>query len=388
MSESVGQLSTFNKDAFPQMIPPSRILLGPGPSMVDPRVLRAIAAPLVGHLDPFFLSLMDKTQQLLRYIFETQNQLTIPVSGTGNAAMETAVANMVEPGDAVLVCINGYFGQRLAEMAHRYGGSVETITRPWGEVFSPDEVKQALDKRKTKIVALVHAETSTGAQQPIKEISKVVHEHDAVLIVDAVTSLGGLPVKVDEHDIDVCYCGTQECLGCPPGLGPITFGPRAIDVIHHRKTPVISWYLDMSMIEQYWGSNRSYHHTAPISAVYGLYEGLRIIAEEGLTSRFSRHRANAEMLWSGLEDLDLSLHVDRAYRLPSLTSVRIPDGTNDTQMRKQLLDEYNFEIAGGLGELKGKIWRIGLMGYTSRKENIALLISALRDLLARFAQSE
>jgi alanine-glyoxylate transaminase / serine-glyoxylate transaminase / serine-pyruvate transaminase len=367
---------------FSEMKIPPRLLLGPGPSMVDPRVLRAMSTPLVGHLDPSFLALMDKTQQLLRYVFETNNKMTLPVSGTGSAAMESAIANMVEPGDPVLICINGYFGLRLAEMAKRYGGDVQTITRPWGEVFDPDEIKQALTNRKAKIVAIVQAETSTGALQPIESISQIVHEFDGVLIVDAVTSLGGVPVEVDARDIDVCYSGTQKCLSCPPGLGPITFGPRAIEKLHQRKTPVVSWYLDMSIIEHYWGDERTYHHTAPITAIFGLYEGLRIVAEEGLAQRYARHAQNARLLWEGLADLGLKLHVDPKYRLPSLTSVCIPEGVNDANIRAQLLNQYNIEISGGLGDLKGKIWRIGLMGFSSKLENITLLLAAMKKLLA------
>jgi alanine-glyoxylate transaminase/serine-glyoxylate transaminase/serine-pyruvate transaminase len=366
---------------FPQLTVPPRLLLGPGPSLVDPRVLQAMATPLLGHLDPCFIDLMDRTQALLRYAFQTANPITIPVSGTGSAAMEAAVANMVEPGDAVLVCANGYFGLRQAEMARRYGGLVETITRPWGEVFTPDEVKAALQKRPAKVVAIVHAETSTGAEQPLGEIIKVVHEASAVIIVDAVTSLGGVPLQVDELDIDVCYSGSQKCLSCPPGISPITFGPRAASALEKRKTPVANWYLDMSMVQKYWGKERTYHHTAPISMVYALYEALRIVAEEGLEDRWARHRRNAELLWAGIEKLGLSLHVPLAHRLPSLTTVRIPEGVDDLKVRQRLLNEYNIEISGGLGELKGKVWRIGLMGFSSRKENVTLLLSALENIL-------
>ena len=360
---------------------PPRTLLGPGPSMVHPRVLQAMATPLVGHLDPYFLKIMDRTQELLRCVFETKNQLTIPVSGTGSAAMETAVANMVEPGDRVLVCVNGYFGLRLAEMAKRYGGDVRTIIRPWGDVFTASEVKEALDAHAAKVVAIVHAETSTGAEQPLDEIAKVAHDSGAVLIVDAVTSLGGIPVRVDDIGIDVCYSGTQKCLSCPPGLGPITIGARAEEVLRTRKTAVANWYLDLTMVQQYWGSERTYHHTAPISANYGLYEGLRLVAEEGLENRWGRHRRNAEFLWQGLEDLNLTLHVPKQHRLVPLTTVRVPEGIDESGVRRQLLEEYNIEIAGGLGELKGKVWRIGLMGFSSRRENVALLLSALERLL-------
>jgi alanine-glyoxylate transaminase/serine-glyoxylate transaminase/serine-pyruvate transaminase len=361
---------------------PPRVLLGPGPSLVDPRVLRAMATPLVGHLDPTFLKLMDRNQELLRYAFQTENRLTVPVSGTGSAAMEAAVANMVEPGDPVLVCINGYFSLRIAEMARRYGGEVHEIHRPWGDIFTPAEVAAALDEYPARVVAIVQAETSTGALQPVAEIAQLVHKQGGLLIVDAVTSLGGVPLFVDEWDLDVCYSGTQKCLGAPPGLGPITFGRRAEDKLAARQSAVTNWYLDMSLLSKYWGSDRTYHHTAPITANYALHEALRILAEEGLEARYSRHQANAELLWEGLADLGLECHVPLDHRLPSLTTVRVPPGVDETVVRKRLLDEFNIEIAGGFGELKGKIWRIGLMGFSSRPENVVLLLGALQRILS------
>jgi alanine-glyoxylate transaminase/serine-glyoxylate transaminase/serine-pyruvate transaminase len=366
---------------FPEINIPPRILLGPGPSTVDPRVLKAMATPLVGYLDPSFVQLMDHTQTLLRYVFQTENNLTLSVSGTGTAAMETAVANMVEIGDPVLVCVNGYFGSRIAEMARRYGGEVRILTCPWGEVFSPEAIQAELEHQSAKVVAIVHAETSTGALQPLEDIARIVHQHGAILIVDAVTSLGGAPILVDEFDIDVCYSGSQKCLSCPPIPSPITFGPRAVEKLETRTTKVPNWYLDMSLIRKYWGKERAYHHTAPISAHYGLYEGLRIVAEEGLQARWRRHCENAEMLWDGLTDLGLELHVAREYRIPSLTTVRVPVGVDDLSVRRQLLADHHIEIGGGLGELAGKVWRIGLMGYSSRKENVSLLLSALKPLL-------
>jgi alanine-glyoxylate transaminase/serine-glyoxylate transaminase/serine-pyruvate transaminase len=366
---------------LPEVRGEPRILLGPGPSMVHPRVLRAMSSPVVGHLDPYFLKIMDRTQELLRYIFQTENLISIPVSGTGSAAMEMAIANFVEPGLPVLICINGYFGERLFDMATRYGGDVEAIYRPWGEVFDPQEVEEALKSHPAKVVAIVHAETSTGAQQPLEEIAQIVHERGGILIVDAVTSLGGIPVRVDELGIDICYSGTQKCLSVPPGLGPITVGPRGREYLSQRKVPVANWYLDLTLIEKYWGDERTYHHTAPISSVYSLYEGLRIIAEEGIENSWERHKQNAELLWEGLEDLGLELHVPKEHRLVSLTTVRVPEGVDELEVRKRLLKEYNIEIAGGLGELKGKVWRIGLMGYSSRKENALLLIDALSRLL-------
>ncbi len=366
---------------YPELDMPPRVLLGPGPSMVNPRVLRAMTTPVVGHLDPEFLKLMDRTQDLLRYLFETENPITIPISGTGSAAMEAAIANMVEAGDPVLICVNGYFGMRLAEMARRYGGDVQTITRPWGEVFTPDEVKAALDKRPAKIVAIVHVETSSGTLQPLSEIVKVVHDQNGILIVDTVASLGGVPARVDEIGIDVCYSGSQKCLSCPPGIGPITFGPRAMEIMENRRTPVGNWYLDVTMVQKYWGEERTYHHTAPISSNYAIYEALRLVAEEGLENRWDYHRRNAELLWDGLEAMGLSMHVPVEYRAPPLTTVRIPEGVDGDQIRSRLLNEYNIEISGGLGELKGKVWRVGLMGYSSRPEHVLLLLAALDKLL-------
>lgn len=365
----------------PQLNPPQRILLGPGPSTVHPRVLQAMSLPLVGHLDPYFLEIMDRTQVLLRYVFQTENQLTIPVSGTGSAAMEAAVANLVEPGDPVLICINGYFGNRLVDMAQRYGGDVESIERPWGEVFTGEEVTAALAKRPARVVGIVHAETSTGARQPLREIAEIVHDQGGVLIVDAVTSLGGLPVKVDEVGIDVCYSGSQKCLSCPPGIGPLTLGARALEKMARREHQVANWYLDMTMVQKYWGAERSYHHTAPISSNYAVYEGLRLVAEEGLEARWDRHQKNAEMLWAGLEKLGLEMHVPLEHRLPSLTTVKIPQGVDEAAVRSTLLNRYNIEIAGGLGELKGNVWRIGLMGYSSREENVLALLAALGEVL-------
>jgi alanine-glyoxylate transaminase/serine-glyoxylate transaminase/serine-pyruvate transaminase len=366
---------------YPELSAPARILLGPGPSMVDPRVMRAMVTPVVGHLDPTFVRLMDRIQDLLRYAFQTANPLTIPISGTGTAAMEAAVANAVEPGDAVLVCINGYFGARIAEMARRYGGEVRTLSRPWGEVFTGEEVRAALVQRPAKVVAIVHGETSTGAEQPLADIVRVAHDGGAIVIVDTVASLGGVPLSVDALDIDICYTGSQKCLSCPPGSAPITFGPRAVAKIEGRKTPVANWYLDVTLLRQYWGKARVYHHTAPISSFYALYEALRLVAEEGLEARWARHRALAEMLWAGLERLGLALHVAAPHRLPSLTTARAPEGVDEAAVRKVLLSEYNIEIAGGLGELKGRAWRIGLMGYSARRENVELLLAALGKLL-------
>ncbi len=361
----------------------ARILLGPGPSMVHPRVLRALSSPLIGHLDPQFIALMDEVQELLRYVFQTENEMTIPVSGTGSAAMEAALCNFIEPGDAVLIGVNGYFGERLCDMAARYGAQVERLERPWGEVFDPAEFEARLSQRSYKLAALVHAETSTGALQPeIGAISGAAHEHGALLVLDTVTSLGGLPVQIDAWDVDVAYSGAQKCLSCPPGLAPLTVSPRARQVLSRRETPVANWYLDLTMLERYWGDARTYHHTAPISMNFALREGLRLVAEEGLDDRFARHRANAELLWEGLEALDLPPRVPEPNRLPTLTTPQLPPSFDEVKLRRRLLDEYNIEIAGGFGQLAGQVWRIGLMGYSSRRENVALLLAALRQILA------
>ncbi len=360
---------------------PERILLGPGPSMVHPRVLRAMAHPLLGHLDPQFIELMKEVQELLRYVFQTQNQVTLPISGTGSAGMEAAVANLIEPGDPILVCVNGYFGERIAEMASRYGGDVYRLEKSWGDVFHPDEIEAALRKKPVKVVALVHAETSTGALTPMEGMAEVVHRHGALLLIDCVTSLGGLPVKIDEWGIDIAYSGTQKCLSCPPGLAPLTISPRARQAIHNRKTKVANWYLDLTLIDKYWGDERTYHHTAPISMNFAIREALRLVQEEGLEARFQRHLRNSQLLWDGLEDIGLKLIVPKEYRLPTLTTVAVPEGFNETELRQRLLLEYNIEIAGGLGVFKGKALRVGLMGYSSRAENIWLLLSALSKLL-------
>jgi alanine-glyoxylate transaminase/serine-glyoxylate transaminase/serine-pyruvate transaminase len=361
-----------------------RILLGPGPSMVAPRVLNALSYPVIGHLDPEFLTLMKEVQELLRFAFQTENELTVPVSGTGSAGMEAALCNFIEPGDNVLIAVMGYFGERMVEMAGRYGAQVDRIDRPWGEAFDPDEIKTALSQKKYKLLALVHAETSTGVlQSGIAEIAAAAHANGALLVLDTVTSLGGLPVEIDAWEVDVAFSGTQKSMSAPPGLAPLTVSPRARQVLRNRSTPVRNWYLDLSLLENYWGSERTYHHTAPINANYALREALRMVAEEGLEERFARHRANAEVLWAGLEDLDISLFVPEEYRLTTLTTAVIPPGVDGLAVRKQLLNDYNLEIAGGFGPLAGQIWRIGLMGYSSRLENVILLLAVFREILKK-----
>lgn len=366
---------------YTDLNPSPRTLLGPGPSMVDPRVLRAMSTPLIGHLDPEFIAIMNDVQDLLRFVFQTENEMTIPVSGTGSAGMEAAFCNFVEPGDPVLICVNGLFGQRMADVAGRYGATVTCIERAWGEVFSPEEIETALKQQTAKIVAIVHAETSTGALQPMAQIGDIAHRHGALLLLDTVTSLGGVPVEIDNWGVDVTYSGTQKCLSCPPGLSPLSISERAREVLHARQSKVANWYLDLRMLESYWGEARTYHHTAPISMNYALREALRLIHEEGLPARFSRHRANAELLWAGLEELGLQPYVPLEHRLPSLTTPRLPEGIDEAAIRRQLLADYNIEIGGGFGPLQGKVWRIGLMGYSSRKENVALLLTALHAIM-------
>lgn len=366
-----------------QLDVPPRLLLGPGPSNAHPRVLQALGMRQVGHLDPAFIGLMNEVQELLRYAWQTDNALTVPVSGTGSAAMEASLANTVEPGDVVLVGINGYFGHRLADMAGRYGGDVRCIEKPWGQVFDLDELRAAMEAHRPAVLGLVHAETSTGARQPLEGVGDLCREFDCLLLVDTVTSLGGVPLFVDAWQVDVAYSGSQKCLSCPPGLAPLTLGPRAVEKLQKRKQTVANWYLDMTMVSKYWGSERTYHHTAPINMNYALREALRLVAEEGLETRWARHQATAELFWEGLEAMGLACHVAREHRLPSLTTVRIPDGVDGKAVAGQLLRDYNIEIAGGLGELGGKVWRVGLMGFNSRRENVALLLAALAEVLGR-----
>jgi alanine-glyoxylate transaminase/serine-glyoxylate transaminase/serine-pyruvate transaminase len=367
---------------LPDLNPPSRILLGPGPGMTHPRVIRALSAPTLGHLDPELLKIYAEEQELLRYVFQTQNEWTFALSGTGTSGMEAALTNLIEPGDDVLSCVHGYFGERLAEIAKRQGAKVETLQRPLGEIFSAEEIEAALKKKKYKLVTLVHAETSTGAEQlHIQEIAAAAHQHRALLVLDTVTSLGGIPVKVDEWDIDVAYSASQKNLGAPSGLAPITIGPRAREVIEKRSRPVSSFYLDLKQYANYWGGAHGYHHTASSSLHFALREGLRVIAEEGLENAFARYRDNAGLLWHGLEELGAPPFIPIEYRLPSLTTARVPMGVEPHQVRNRLLTEYNIEIAAGFGILKDQVWRIGLMGYSSRRENIALFLAALLELL-------
>jgi alanine-glyoxylate transaminase/serine-glyoxylate transaminase/serine-pyruvate transaminase len=364
-----------------QLNPTPRILLGPGPSDVHPRVLTAMATPLLGHLDPQFLEIMNETQDMLRKAFQTANALTFPVSGTGSAGMETCVVNLIEPGDRMVVCVNGVFGQRMTDVAQRAGAQVTTVERPWGEVFDLNQIREVLQKVRPKVLGIVHAETSTGAWQPMDGLGKLCHEFDTLLLLDTVTSLAGVPVEIDSWGVDAVYSGTQKCLSCPPGLAPVSFSPRGVEAINKRKTKVQSWYLDMAMVQRYWGEERFYHHTAPITMIYALREALRLVHEEGLPARFERHLRNHRALKAGLAALGVRYVTSEGHELPQLNAVRIPAGTDDLTTRKRLLSEFGIEIGGGLGDFKGKAWRIGLMGHASRPANVLLFLAALEQCL-------
>jgi alanine-glyoxylate transaminase/serine-glyoxylate transaminase/serine-pyruvate transaminase len=358
-----------------------RLLLGPGPSDVHPRVLSVMSTPLIGHLDPQFLVLMNETQDMLRQAFGTKNHLTLPISATGMAGMETCFVNLLEPGDKVIVCVNGVFGQRMVDIAERTGAAVTRLEMPWGSVFDLDQLRQALAKVRPKLLAIVHAETSTGAWQPIEQLGKLCHEFDALLCVDAVTSLGCIPLKVDEWEIDAVFSCTQKGLSCPPGLSPVTFSPRAVEAINKRKTKTTSWYLDMTLVQKYWDADRYYHHTGPITMIYALREALRILHEEGLEPRWARHLLHHRALKAGLGALGIEYATVEGYQLPQLNAVRIPAGVDDLAVRKKLLNDFGIEIGGGLGDFKGKVWRIGLMGHSARANNVLLVLAALEQCL-------
>ena len=363
--------------------PAPHILLGPGPSDVPSRVLQAMATPLVGHLDPEFLVLMDEIQGMLRALFRTENRMTIAISGTGSAGMEACVVNLIESGDRMITCVNGVFGKRMTDVAQRAGAEVTVLERPWGEVFDLQDVRAALEKNRPKVLGIVHAETSTGAWQPVEELGKLCHEYDTLLLLDTVTSLAGVPVEIDAWEIDAVYSGTQKCLSCPPGLSPVSFSSRAMDAITSRKNKVQSWYLDMTMLANYWGQDRVYHHTAPITMNYGLHECLRDIHEEGLERRWARHLINHEALKAGLVAIGIGYSAAEGHQLPTLNAVHVPDGVDDAAVRKALLSDFGIEIGAGLGAFKGKVWRIGLMGFGSRANNVLLLLAAFEQILAR-----
>jgi alanine-glyoxylate transaminase / serine-glyoxylate transaminase / serine-pyruvate transaminase len=361
---------------------PPRLLLGPGPSNAHPLVLQALGLRQVGHLDPSFLALMDEIQTLLRYAWQTDNRLTYPIPGTGSAAMEASFANSIEPGDRVLIGVMGYFGKRMVDMAERYGATVRSLQKPWGQVFTLDELRSTMTEFRPAVLALVHAETSTGARQPLDGVGDLCREFDCLLLLDTVTSLGGVPLFLDDWGVDLAYSCSQKGLSCPPGASPFTMSQRAEEKLQRRQTKVTNWYLDASMLQRYWGSDRTYHHTAPINMNYAIHEALRLLAEEGLDARWQRHQETAELFWNGLDDMGLSCHVERSLRLPTLTTVRIPEGIDGKAVSQRLLNDYNIEIGGGLGELAGHVWRVGLMGFNSRPENVMLLLTALARVLS------
>lgn len=365
--------------------PPQRLLLGPGPSNPDPRVLAAMAAPLVGHLDPYFLQVMDETMGWLRQVFRTKNHHTIPMSGTGTAGLETIMLNLLEPGDEAIVGVIGHFGQRLAEMARRAGANVRTLEAAFGEVIPPERFEAELQRKPARLVALVHAETSTGACQPVAEVAQIAHRYGGLVAVDCVTSLGGMPVEIDAWGIDAAGSCSQKCLGAPPGLGPVTFSPHAMDRVRSRQRKPSTWYLDLSLLFEYWGEDsgsreRAFHHTAPVSSIYGFREALRLALEEGLENRWQRHRRTHEHLVAGLQRLGLTLFTPAAHQLPMLHVINIPGGVGELKVRRALLDR-GIEIAGGFGPLKGKTWRVGLMGHNARAETADTLLAALEEVL-------
>lgn len=358
------------------------LLMGPGPSCVPPQVYEALTTATIGHLDPAFIGIMDEIKAMLKQMFQTENEVTIPISGTGSAGMETCFVNLVEPDDRLLVLINGVFGMRMQDVATRLSAEVDTLEFEWGTAVDVDAVKAKLDGATYDIVAVVHAETSTGVCNPIDQIGALVKDTDALFLVDTVTSLGGIPVKIDEWGIDAVYSGTQKCLSCPPGLSPVSFSQRAVDKLMNRKTKVPNWYLDLSMIVNYWqGATRAYHHTAPINMLYALYAALKCVLDEGMDSVFARHQAAHEQLKAGLAELGIEFLVKEGSRLPMLNAVKIPEGVDEAGIRMTLLKERQIEIGAGLGPLAGQIWRIGLMGHTARAENVERLLTALRAQL-------
>ncbi len=368
---------------YDELIVPPRVLLGPGPSEANARVLKAMTTPMLGYLDTKFVEVMDDTVALLREVFGTENRLTFPVSGTGTAGMEAALANIIEPGDGVVVGINGYFGERIADIATRCGGTVTTVESEWGTHIPVESIAEAVEKTGApKLVALVHAETSTGILQPLTDAIEIAHNSGALFLADCVTSLGGQPVDMDARGIDIAYSCTQKCLAAPPGLSPISFSERAVDVIRNRKTPIQSFYLDMTLLENYWhGDTRGYHHTVSMSMIYALREALRVVLEEGLAARYARHELNARALLAGAEAIALQPAAEAGYRAPMLTTLHIPDGIDDATIRQQLITDYGIEIGAGLGIFGGKAWRIGLMGESANERNVMLVLNALEKLL-------
>ena len=365
-----------------QLNPSPRLLLGPGPSDAHPRVLSVMSTPLLGHLDPQFLTIMTETQEMLRQVYQTQNQLTFPVSATGTAGMETCLVNLIETGDKAVICTMGYFGNRMVEIAGRAGAQVTVKEAAWGRVFELDQIRETLKAVRPKVLGIVHAETSTGACQDISQLGKLCHEFGTLLITDCVTSLGCIPVKLDEWEVDAAFSCSQKGLSCPPGLSPISFSSRAVETLKNRKSKVQSWYLDLTSIQSYWGGERAYHHTAPITMVYALREGLRLVLEEGLEARFARHITNHKALKAGLTALGFEYIAAEGNQLPQLNAVRIPNGVDDVAGRKRLLSDFGIEVGGGLGEYKGKAWRIGIMGHNSRPNCVFQVLAALEQVLA------
>ena len=362
--------------------PPPRILMGPGPSDAHPRVLKAMATPLIGHLDPEFIRIMDEVKEIVRETLITQNQLTFVVSGPGSAGMETCLVNLLEPGEECIICINGVFGGRMADIAERCGAKVFKVETEWGKVTETDQVRKALEQcKRPKLVAIVHAETSTGALQPLEEISKLVHDAGALLVVDAVTSYCGAPLKMDEWKIDALYSGSQKCLSAPPGLSPVSFSDAAVKALEKRKTKVQSWFLDLTMVKNYWeGSKRAYHHTAPVSSIFALHESLNLVLEEGLEKRWARHKLVHEYLCNQLEELGFRFVVEQKYRLPNLNAVYLPAGVDEAKWRAELLNKFNIEVGGGLGAFAGRIWRVGIMGESCTMNHVNMLVGAVRQL--------
>jgi len=362
---------------------PARKLHGPGPSPVAPSVLRALSMPCIGHMDPEFMSIMNEVREMLQKVFQTENEMTLACSGTGSAGAEMLMDNLVEPGDVCLLGINGVFGGRLAEKAKRAGGVVHTMEAPWGYVFDQDAIIEKVNELRPSLVAFVHAETSTGAHQPFDRLAPVVHKHGGLLVMDCVTSLSGVPVKIDEWGIDAAYSGTQKCLSCPPGLSPVTLSDRAMHKQKNRKAPVNSWYLDLGLVGNYWSGNRAYHHTAPVNMNFALHEALRLVLEEGLENRFSRHRRVHKYLKAGLAELGITYASDPEHSLPMLNLINIPESIeNEAAMRRQMLDEFNLEIGGGLGQLAGKCWRIGLMGHGAHETNVDDILRVMSQTMA------
>ena len=371
MNEQIGEL-----------LPPARLMLTPGPSSMDPRVYRALATPLVGHLDPWFITMMNDLQVLLRRVFQTENRVTFPLSASGSGGIEAAVLNPLEEGDDAIVCVNGWFSERMAIIAERTPARVTRVEAPYGRAVDVEDVRRAAKGKKVKMIGLAHGETSSGVVHRLDDFRKVADEFGALLVVDAVATLAGLPLAVDRQRVDICFSGSQKAISAPPGMAPITVNARAEEVLRTRKTKVQSWYFDMSTAMNYWGKERLYHHTPPISLIYGLREALRIVVEEGLEARWERHRRNQQALVAGLEAMGLELFVSKpADRLMTVTSVRVPQGIDDVKLRRELLDQFNIEIAGGFGPVKGQIWRIGLMGYSSQRAHVLLLLAALEQVL-------